>query len=63
MRMSDYNDKTVCQEFEDDLTHLIDTADDRLTLCEMVGIMELQLHILKNRFTLPSPKKDGSQQQ
>lgn len=56
MKMSDYRGKSACQQFEDDLTALIDGAPDELTLCEMVGILELQSHILKNRFTLPRAK-------
>lgn len=57
MKMSDYNGKTPCQQFEDEVTALIDGADDDLTLAEMVGILELQLHILKNRMTLPRNKE------
>lgn len=53
MKMSDYNGKSACQKFEDEITAAIDGADDDLTLAEMVGVLELQLHILKNRFTLP----------
>lgn len=36
--------------FGDELAECIDGAPDDLTLSEMIGEMELQLHCLKNRF-------------
>lgn len=44
---------TPIQLFEKEVVALIDSASDELTLCEMVGVLELNLHILKNRMTLP----------
>jgi hypothetical protein len=58
MRMSDYNGKSACQQFEDTITEAIDSVPDELTLCEMIGILELQLHILKNRFTKPKSNEE-----
>lgn len=50
-------DTGPCREFEDDVTALIDGASNELTCAEMVGILELQLHILKTRMTLPLAPK------
>lgn len=44
-------EKSPIREFDDRITELIDGAGDELTLAEVVGTLELQLHILKNRMT------------
>jgi hypothetical protein len=43
-------EKPALNEFADDLTHLLDNVSGELTLCEMIGELELQIHVLKNRF-------------
>lgn len=45
------DDKSPADKFDDEVTALIDGASEDLTCAEMGGVLELQLHILKNRIT------------
>jgi hypothetical protein len=45
------DDESPLSKFNDQIVILLDGASDELTLAEMVGALELQLHILKNRMT------------
>lgn len=50
--MKDELDKrSAIQKFDDNLADLINTVEPGVTICEIVGCIELQLHILKNRYT------------
>lgn len=49
-------DDTPVGRFDDEVTALLDGASNELTLAEMVGVLGLQVHILKNRMTLPPMK-------
>lgn len=53
------DDRSPLIRFEDEVTHLIDHADGQLTISEMVGVLELQLHVLKCRF-YPGTKREES---
>lgn len=44
-------EKTPIERFDDAITELLDGASGEMTIAEMVGTLELQLHILKNRMT------------
>jgi hypothetical protein len=43
--------KMTLNDFDDAFAELLDTASDDLTIAELTGALELQLHIMKNRFT------------
>lgn len=43
------DDRSEFRKFDDAITELIDGAPDELTVAEMVGALELQIHVLKNR--------------
>lgn len=45
------------QKFDNEVTALIDGADASLSLAETIGVLELQIHVLKNRMTLPNYDK------
>ena len=49
MRSTESDKRTPFEKFDDDVTELIDAARDELTVAEMVGCLELQIHVLKNR--------------
>lgn len=59
VRMKDESDnRSDFIKFDDALSALIDGADT-LTIAEVVGVIELQLHVLKCRFhagSVPPPK-------
>lgn len=49
--MKDESDKrSANRKFDDEISAVIDGVDPSLTIAEMVGILELQLHVLKCRF-------------
>ena len=51
--MKDETDnRSDCVKFEDDLAALID-AQGKLTISEIVGVLELQSHVLKCRYYPP----------
>lgn len=50
------DNRTPIRRFEDEVVALIDGADSELTIAEMLGVLELQAHILKMRF-YPGVKK------
>lgn len=57
--MKDESDKrSDARKFDDDLSALIDAAPSGITIAELVGILELQIHTLKCRFYPGKPKPD-----
>lgn len=53
--MKDESDKrSEVVKFEDSITVAIDSASEDLTIAEMVGVLELSLHVLKCRFYPPA---------
>ena len=60
--MKDESDKrSEVVKFEDDTVSVID-GHTNLSISEMVGALELQLHVLKCRFYPPRTKSDGPPQ-
>lgn len=45
------DNRTPYERFCDSVTEVIDGADDSLTVSQVVGCLELQLHVYKNRVT------------
>lgn len=41
--------RTPFRRFDDEVAKLIDSAPAEMTVAELVGCLELQLHVLKNR--------------
>lgn len=41
------------RKFEDEVTKLIDDASDDLTVAEMIGVLEIQMFVLKHRMLIP----------
>lgn len=61
--MKDESDsRTDFRKFDDAITDLIDGAPNTITIAEMVGALELQLHVLKNRmmgYQQAEPEKEA----
>lgn len=43
------DEESPLSKWDDDITALIESASNELTVAEMVGALELQIHVLKNR--------------
>jgi hypothetical protein len=41
--------RSPLRKFDDAISECIDSVDSSLTVAEVVGTLELQLHVLKNR--------------
>lgn len=44
-------EETPLQAFDREFADFLDKASHEMTIAEITGALELQLHILKNRFT------------
>lgn len=59
--MKDESDKrSAARRFDDEISAVIDNVDEGLTIAEMVGILELQVHVLKCRFYPGKPPPPAS---
>lgn len=57
--MKDETDRrSSIRKFEDEMAAIIDGAPNDLTIAEMIGVIEIQLHVLKCRFYPGRPKPD-----